>query len=174
KASDAPPREYIFLVDVSGSMYGFPLDTAKALLEKLFTGLRPQDSFNVVLFAGSSRVMGSGGSVPASQDNLKQALQLLGPRRGGSRTVVVITDGYVGVESETFRFVRERLDQANLFAFGIGSSVNRALIEGMARAGMGEPFVVTGANAAPEAAERFRTMIERPLLTGIHVAFDGI
>jgi Ca-activated chloride channel family protein len=44
----------------------------------------------------------------------------------------------------------------------------------MARAGMGEPFVVTGANAAPEAAERFRTMIERPLLTGIHVAFDGI
>ena len=194
KASDAPPREYIFLVDVSGSMYGFPLDTAKALLEKLFTGLRPQDSFNVVLFAGASRVMGAGGSVPATQDNLKQALQLLGrerggggtelldglrasygvPRRGGSRTVVVITDGYVGVESATFRFVRERLDQANLFAFGIGSSVNRELIEGMARAGMGEPFVVTGANAAPEAAERFRTMIERPLLTGIHVAFDGI
>ena len=28
-ASDVPPREYIFVVDVSGSMSGFPLDTAK-------------------------------------------------------------------------------------------------------------------------------------------------
>src|SRR5690606_7467484 len=26
------PREYVFVVDVSGSMHGFPLDTAKALL----------------------------------------------------------------------------------------------------------------------------------------------
>jgi len=85
----------------------------------------------------------------------------------------VITDGYVGVESETFRFVRERLDQANLFAFGIGSAVNRSLIEGLARAGVGEPFVVLNQSSAGAAAERFRTMIERPLLTGIRVKFDG-
>jgi Ca-activated chloride channel family protein len=195
KAKDAPPREYIFLVDVSGSMYGFPLDTAKALVQKLFAGLRSQDSFNIVLFAGGSRVLGPAGSLPATPANLTQALRLLDRERGGggtelldglrasygvprpaglgSRTVVVITDGYVGVESETFRFVRERLDQANLFAFGIGSGVNRAIIEGMARAGMGEPFVVLNAAAAPAAAERFRNMIERPLLTGIRVAFDG-
>ena len=61
------------------------------------------------------------------------------------RTVVVVTDGYVGVEAQAFRFIRERLHEANLFAFGIGSSVNRASIEGMARAGLGEPFVVLAA-----------------------------
>ena len=60
----------------------------------------------------------------------------------------MVTDGYVGVEAQTFRFIRERLDQANLFAFGIGSSVNRGLIEGMARAGQGEPFVVLRAEKA--------------------------
>ena len=194
-AADAPPREYIFLVDVSGSMFGFPLDTAKGLVEKLFAGLRPQDSFNIALFAGGSRVMGPRGSVPATPANLAQALRLLGNEHGGggtelleglkasyaiprgagtrSRTVVVITDGYVGVESETFRFVRERLDQANLFAFGIGSAVNRSVIEGLARAGVGEPFVVLNQSSAGAAAERFRTMIERPLLTGIRVKFDG-
>ena len=38
--------------------------------------------------------------------------------------------------------VRAHLGDANVFAFGIGSSVNRFLIEGLARAGRGEPFIV--------------------------------
>jgi len=71
--------------------------------------------------------------------------------------VVVITDGYVGVEAQAFRFIRERLDHANLFAFGIGSSVNHGLIEGMARAGLGEPFVVACPEKAAAEAEKLRT-----------------
>jgi Ca-activated chloride channel family protein len=34
-AGDILPREYIFVLDVSGSMNGFPLDTAKALMREL-------------------------------------------------------------------------------------------------------------------------------------------
>jgi Ca-activated chloride channel family protein len=90
-----------------------------------------------------------------------------------SRSVVVVTDGYVGVEAQAFRFVRERLSEANLFAFGIGSSVNRGLIEGMARAGQGEPFVVLRPEKAAAEAERLRAYIEQPVLSGIKVAFAG-
>ncbi len=50
--ADLPPREYVFIVDVSGSMNGFPLDTAKRLLSDLVGSLRPTDTFNVLLFAG--------------------------------------------------------------------------------------------------------------------------
>jgi hypothetical protein len=85
----------------------------------------------------------------------------------------VVTDGYVGVEAQAFRFIRERLDQANLFAFGIGSSVNRGLIEGMARAGLGEPFVVSRPEKAAAEAEKLRHMIERPVLTDIEVRMQG-
>ena len=53
------------------------------------------------------------------------------------------------VEKEAFDLIRENLGEANLFAFGIGTSVNRCLIEGMARAGLGEPFVVTKPGEAP-------------------------
>jgi Ca-activated chloride channel family protein len=195
RAAQIPPREYIFLVDVSGSMHGFPLDTAKALMRKLLGDLRPVDRFNVVLFAGDSRVLSADGSLAATQQNVTEAIALLERQTGGggtellkglqtsyqiprrdrqvSRTVVVVTDGYVGVEAQTFRFIRERLDQANLFAFGIGSSVNRGLIEGMARAGVGEPFVVLKAEAAPAEAERFRKYIEQPVLTEVEVRFDG-
>jgi len=193
---DMPPREFVFLVDVSGSMNGFPLDTAKTLVRGLFAGLRPVDAFNVVMFAGGSRVLEPGGSVSATPDNLAAALKVVDGESGGggtelmgglqaaygiphptdgrSRTVVVITDGFVGVEAQAFRFVREHLDEANLFAFGIGSSVNRALIEGLARAGLAEPFVVLKHDDAAAAAARFQKYIERPLLADVKIAFDGL
>jgi Ca-activated chloride channel family protein len=115
--------------------------------------------------------MGGGGTELMSGLRMAYALPATSPST--SRTVVVVTDGFVPVESEAFRFVREHLDAGNLFAFGIGSGVNRALIEGLARAGFGEPFVVLDPTQAAREAERFRAYIERPLLTHIGVSFEG-
>jgi Ca-activated chloride channel family protein len=93
--------------------------------------------------------------------------------RDFSRTLVVVTDGYVSFEVEAFELIRQNLNQANLFAFGIGPAVNRFLIEGMAHAGLGEPFIITKAAEAPAEAVRFRQYIERPVLTNIRLRFDG-
>jgi Ca-activated chloride channel family protein len=191
--ADIPGREYIFLLDVSGSMHGFPIDTAKELMRNLLPKLRPTDHFNLVFFSGANYTWSPKGSRPATEANLREGMdkilkehgsggtELMGgleaayaiPRvgKGVSRTVVVVTDGYVGVEAKAFRFIRERLDQANLFAFGIGSAVNRALIEGMARAGLGEPFVVLGPEKAAAEAAKLREMIEQPVLTDIAIRF---
>ena len=193
--AEIPPREYIFLLDVSGSMHGFPLDTAKALMRELLSQLRPTDHFNLALFSGANYVWSPSGSKPANEKNIREGLDVIERQSGGggtelmgglqaayaipslgrgtSRTVVVITDGYVGVEAQAFRFIRERLDQANLFAFGIGTSVNRGLIEGMARAGLGEPFVVARPEKAAAEAEKLRHMIERPVLTDLEVRMQG-
>ena len=72
-----------------------------------------------------------------------------------------------------FDYVRAQRDDVNFFAFGIGSAVNRLLIEGVAKAGLGEPFVVTEASEAAEAAVRLRRYIDTPVLTGIDVKFSG-
>jgi Ca-activated chloride channel family protein len=188
------PRDYIFVVDISGSMHGYPLDTAKVLLRHLIGGLRPSDSFNVVLFAGSSRVL-SEQSVPATQANINRAIRTIEQMGGGgsteivpalrrvaalpkpadvSRSVIVVTDGYVAVENEVFQLVRRNLDQANVFAFGIGGAVNRHLIEGLARAGQGEAFIVTKPERAAEQAERLRHLIDSPVLTQLKARFDGL
>ena len=193
-AAQIAPREYIFVVDISGSMHGFPLDTAKAMLQRLIGGLRPSDRFNVLLFSGSSRMLAPQ-AVPATQANIDRALATLGQTQGSggtelipalrrvyaepkapdvARTIVVVTDGYVTVEAEAFALVRKHLDQANLFAFGIGSSVNRALLEGLARAGRGEPFIITDPVQAPEQAARFRRMVESPVLTSVQLRFEGL
>ena len=189
-----PPREYSFVIDVSGSMNGFPLDTAKKLLEDLISSLRPTDSFNVLLFAGGSTIM-SEMSVPATAGNIRRAVKLIEQSRGGggtellkamkramslprqegvSRTMVVVTDGYINAEREVFAEIQENLDNTNVFAFGIGSSVNRFLIEGMARSGRGEPFIVISPDQALPAAQKFREYISSPVLTDITISYEGM
>ena len=186
-----PPREYIFIVDVSGSMHGFPLNISKKLLKDLIGNLRSIDRFNVLLFAGGSSVM-SKQSVPATLPNISQAINMIERQRGGggtrllpalkkalslpkaegfSRSVVIATDGYVSVEEEAFDLIRDNLGNANMFTFGIGSSVNRYIIEGMARVGMGEPFIITKPEEAPEKAGKFRKLIQSPVLTGVKIDF---
>ena len=193
-ATAITPRDYIFVVDISGSMHGFPLDTAKVLLRELLGGLRTSDTFNVLLFSGSNKML-SPHSVPATRANIEQALATIQNYSGSgstelipalkrvyaepkqpdvSRTVVVVTDGYVTVEREAFELVRKNLSQANVFAFGIGSSVNRSLMEGIARAGMGEPFIITDPIQATEQAARFRRMVESPVLTSVKAKFEGL
>ena len=193
-AAQISPRDYIFVVDISGSMHGYPLETSKALLERLIGSLRPSDTFNVMLFSGSNRTLAPA-SVPATRANIDRALQTIRQMGGGgsteivpalrrvaalpkapdvSRSVIVVTDGYVTVENEVFQLVRRNLGQANVFAFGIGSSVNRHLIEGLARAGQGEAFVVTKPEEADVQAERLRKMIDSPVLTQVKAQFEGL
>jgi Ca-activated chloride channel family protein len=192
--ADIPPREYIFVVDVSGSMEGFPLDTTKQLLRDLIGNLKSTDRFNVVLFAGGSYKFAEK-SVAATPQNVSQAISIIDSQRGGggtellaalkdaneiprdeqfSRTTLLITDGYISAEKEVFEYIRSHLDQSNIFAFGIGTSVNRYLIEGVASAGLGEPFIVLNPGEAPKIATKFRDYIAAPVLTDIQVTWNGL
>jgi Ca-activated chloride channel family protein len=193
EVSQIPPREYIFVLDVSGSMHGFPLDTAKVLMTELIGGLRPIDRFNVILFSGGSRLLAPE-SLSATPENVRQAIEEIENEQGGggtelgeallralalpgnegvSRTTIVVTDGFISAEAEVFEGIRTNLNRSNLFAFGIGTSVNRHLIEGMARAGQGEPFVAIDAGEAKEVAKRFEEYVRSPALTDIAVDTQG-
>ncbi|MGB5987294.1 MAG: VIT domain-containing protein, partial [Desulfobacterales bacterium] len=189
-----PVREFVFVVDVSGSMHGFPLEVAQTLMARLLGGLQPRDRFNVILFAGGSQVLAPR-SLPAEAAHIEAAGNFLGSRQGGggtellaalkralalprtpdmARSVVLISDGYISAEGAVFDYIRGHLDQSNVFSFGIGSSVNRYLMEGVARAGQGEPFVATQPQEALEAARRFIQYVRQPVLTGIEVTFEGL
>ncbi len=190
---DIPPREYIFVLDVSGSMSGYPLDTAKVLIRNLVGGLRETDSFNVILFSGDSRQMAPK-SLPATAENIKIAVNMIDWQNGGggtelapaltdainmprnrdtARSIVVVTDGYISGEKEIFDIIQKNLNTTSFFSFGIGSSVNRYLIDGIADTGQGEAFVVTDETEAEDTAKRFRTYIEAPLLTDIQLIYKS-
>ncbi len=188
---ETTPREYIFIVDVSGSMNGFPIGVSKELMRELFAKLQPTDRFNVLLFASASAVFAEQ-SIPASADNLKKAFAFIDKQGGAggtqlinalnsaldlpetpdyARSLVIVTDGYVSVEREAYDLIRQKLGNANFFPFGIGSGVNRYIIEGMANAGNSTPFVILSERDAAENAAKFRQYIEAPLLTDIDVDF---
>ena len=190
---DIPPREYIFIIDVSGSMHGFPLDVSKDMMKKLFNKLRPGDKFNILLFSGSASFL-SEESVEATQSNIDKAMDLitkqsgyggtellpalksvfkLPKKEGYSRTIAILTDGYVAVEEEAIDLIKNNLNQANVFAFGIGKSVNRYLIEGLARAGQGEAFISLDQKSSEILADKFYKYIESPIMTDIVVNYSN-
>ncbi len=193
EVEEIPPREYIFVLDVSGSMSGFPLETAKGLIYNLVSELRETDSFNLILFSGNSLKM-SERSVPATQENINKAACLIKEQQGTggteltealedaldtpampdvSRNIVIISDGYISGEKEIFKLINDNIGQADFFSFGIGTSVNRYLIEGIASVGQGEPFIATDTEDAARTAEQFRTYIQSPVMTDIKVTFEG-
>ncbi len=186
-------REYVFIVDVSGSMAGFPLDTAKRLFRELAGELREGEKFNVLLFAGSSQILGRE-SLTANPENIAKACAFVEGANGGggteleaglrrgyelprtdgiARSMIVITDGFINAEADVLKLIRGRLDQSSVYAFGIGSSVNRYLIEGIARAGGGEEFVITEPSQSAAAAMKLRKLIDAPVLTGVSVSYEG-
>lgn len=187
------PREYVFIVDVSGSMDGFPLTVSKELMRNLLTGLKETDHFNILFFAGGNWML-SPESLTATRDNIDRAITAVDQQSGGggtnmlqaikramaspktqgtSRSFVIVTDGYVSIDRTAMDYVRDHLGSANFFAFGIGSSVNRQLIEGLAHVGNAKPFVVTEPTEAMGTAAKLHKYINEPVLTDIKVTSDA-
>ena len=155
--SEVTPREMVFLLDCSGSMNGLPIDASKAFMREALKKLRPTDSFRIVRFSDSANEF-SEYPLPATPQNIVQGLayvealdgeggtmmsagieQALAPPvpEGSIRIVTFLTDGYIGNEQEILSLIKQRLNGARLYAFGVGTGVNRYLLDEIGRAGRG-------------------------------------
>ena len=187
------PKELVFVLDTSGSMSGFPIEKAKEAMKHAIDGLNPRDTFNLITFAGDTHVLFPK-PLAATRENLRLAQDFLADRRGGGgtemmkairaaldptdsqehvRIVCFMTDGYIGNENEIISEIK-RHPQARIFSFGIGSSVNRFLLDKMAQAGRGEVEYVALNDDGSKAAQRFHERVQNPLLTDIEVDWGGL
>ncbi len=191
--SDITPKELVFVLDTSGSMWGFPLEKAKDLISHALDELYPGDTFNLITFSGDTHVLFPEPVFPTAE-NIRKAKALLSTRTGGGgtemmkairaslvpsdsqdhlRVVCFLTDGFVGNDLEIIGEVQKHTN-ARVFAFGIGTSVNRFLIEGMAKAGRGESEIVTLNDKADVAAHRLYERLRSPLLTDVSIDWGGL
>ncbi len=90
------------------------------------------------------------------------------------RVVCFMTDGYVGNDMAIIDAVDRYAGTTRVFSFGIGNSVNRFLLDGMARAGRGEVEYVTLAEKGDAAVERFHERILAPVLTDIEIDWGDL
>ncbi|HEV7889731.1 MAG TPA: VIT domain-containing protein [Pyrinomonadaceae bacterium] len=190
---DVTPKELVFVLDTSGSMEGFPIEKAKETMKLALGGLNPQDTFNLITFAGDTYVLFPE-PVPATPANLARAQRFLESRAGGGSTemmkaikaaldptdsrnhvriVCFMTDGYVGNEMEIISEVQKH-PNARVFSFGIGGSVNRFLLDKMAEHGRGEVEYVSLSDDGSAAARRFHERVRNPLLTDITIDWGGL
>ena len=155
---DVTPKELVFVLDTSGSMSGFPIEKAKETMKLALDNLYPYDTFNLITFSGDEHILFPE-PVPATKENLAKAQAFPETRQGGGGTemmkaikasmdpsdkqdhirivVCFMTDGYVGNDMEIIGEVQKH-PNARVFAFGIGGSVNRFLLDNMAKYGRGE------------------------------------
>jgi Ca-activated chloride channel family protein len=84
-----------------------------------------------------------------------------------------MTDGYVGNDMEIVGEIKSH-PNARVFSFGIGSSVNRFLLDKMAEEGRGEVEYVGLNDDGSAAARRFHERVRNPLLTDIRIDWNGL
>ncbi len=192
-AEDVTPKELVFVLDTSGSMNGFPIEKAKETMKLALDGLYPADTFNLITFAGDTRILFPQ-PVAATPANLRKAQAFLSASSGEGgtemmkalkasldatdsqdhvRIVCFMTDGYVGNEMEIISEVQKH-PNARVFGFGIGSSVNKFLLDKMSEYGRGEVEYVALNDDGSAAARRFHERVRNPLLTDISVDWNGL
>ena len=190
---DVTPKELVFVLDTSGSMSGFPIEKAKETMKLALDGLYPRDTFNLITFAGNTRVLFPQ-PVRATSENLQLAQQFLASRQGGGGTEMMkairtalapsdsqehvrigcfMTDGYVGNDMAIADEIQKH-PNARVFSFGIGNSVNRFLLDKMAEYGRGEAEYVTLQDDGSAAARRFHERVRNPLLTDISIDWGNL
>jgi Ca-activated chloride channel family protein len=191
--ADVTPKELVFVLDTSGSMNGFPIEKAKETMKLALDGLYPDDTFNLITFAGDTRILFPQ-PLRATPGNLKKAQAFLSASSsyGGTemmkaikasldpsdsqdrvRIVCFMTDGYVGNDMEIISDVQKH-PNARVFAFGIGGSVNKFLLDKMSEYGRGEVEYVALDDDGSAAARRFHERVRNPLLTDVSVDWNGL
>jgi Ca-activated chloride channel family protein len=189
-------RELIFVVDVSGSMSGVPLSLCKAAMREAITRVRPVDTFNIITFSGSTgKAFPS--PRPANNESVADGLRYidkvtagggtemldaiataLSPdvEKGRHRYVFFLTDGFVGdddrivASSRLFADTLEAKGQrARVFGFGVGSSPNRSLLEGLSRAGRGIAVYASNREDPLRGVNRFYRYIDSTVLKDVKV-----
>lgn len=192
---EVAPRELIFLIDCSGSQGGKPIQKTRETLKYVLDRLNGNDTFQIMTFSDNvetlfskpetmtlsrkiqaqmfiDRITARGGtwmapaveaacSIPADENRL--------------RIVSFMTDGFVGNDYEIIELIKKLRGTSRWFPFGVGDSVNRTLIDRIAKEGGGESDFVLLDSSAEEVGKKFYDRIASPVLTDVRIqAGDGL
>ena len=190
---DPRPREFIFVLDRSGSMRGEPIAQARNALRACLRSLNPADTFRILLFDHET-AWNSEASQAITQTALDQADAFLDAvdGRGGteivgalkaalaapgdperSRLIIFLTDGAVSAQQRALKQVRQHIGAARLFTFGIGPSVNRPLLRKLAEFGRGTCEFLQLDEDIEGAILRFQDRVAFPVLSDFQLRWKG-
>src|SRR5262249_27786669 len=102
------------------------------------------------------------------ESGIHKAMDIAQPKNA-LRIVVFLTDGYIGNEPEILGLLNKSLKDARVYALGVGTSVNRFLLDEMARMGRGFVRYIDPTEDPNGVAEKLANSLEAPVLTNITI-----
>jgi Ca-activated chloride channel family protein len=191
------PRDVVFLVDRSASMRDGSVAQAGRAVKLVMEHLAPSDAVQVIAFDHERVAMDEQEPYlpvgPTARTHVDMFFATLGPRggseleaaferaaaipvrKGRAKLVVLLTDAAVGDEARLLRRTREILDDGTrLYVLGVGPSVNRWLVERLARAGGGASDVLLPTEDVETVGTRFARRVRHggPVLRRLRLAWE--
>ncbi len=188
------PLELMFVLDCSGSMNGQPIAQSKKAVERALTRMQPDDTFQVIRFSNDASQLGDK-PVLATPDNVRRAVKYVQSLEGEGGTemingiraaldfphdpsrlrfVVFLTDGYIGNEAQILAAVSEKLRDSRVFSFGVGSSPNRYLLDGLAKMGRGAVAYLGLNDSGADIMDMFFDRVSHPAMTDIAIDWGSL
>ncbi len=193
------PQDVTFVIDASNSIVQRKLDATVKGARDAVAQLKSNDRFNIVVFRDTPAFF-QPGLVPASQDNLGDALKFLTnvqshgetdvfsalrpviqtpPREGVSGLVVVVTDGRPTIGLRDTRALINDLTNENvqgneIIAYGGGNTVNRYLLDLLAYRNRGESRVESAIDGIGRDLPAFVAQFSEPILANLRADYIDI
>jgi Ca-activated chloride channel family protein len=196
-AQDIVHKDVVFVFDTSGSMgQARKIDQAREALKRCLSNLNAEDRFAVVAFSDSLNPF-SNHLQDASPANVQRALGFAEELRSGGgtdihsalqyalglqgdggrpRVIVFMTDGIPETGIRDPREIAHRFRERNqgatrLFAFGVGSDVNRTFLEQLGSENRGGSGFVMDGQDIDSVVGGFYAKIARPVLSDLSLDF---
>lgn len=194
------PRDVVLLLDHSGSMAGWKMVTARRACARIIEQLSDKDRFHVLAFDSTIiEPSGLNGLEAATYSNRSKALQFLDniTADGGTeilpaldrglnsllstakdtqreKSLVLITDGQVGNESQLLRQLGDRCKQVRIHALGIDRAVNLGFLQQLADISSGSCFLVESQEQLETVIDQVQRRLGDPVLQNLQIRADGI
>lgn len=181
-------KEYLFIIDVSGSMMGEKLDETKRAVIECLKQLDIGDKFNIIPFESEFEAMNIK-SIEYNEENMQRAVryinkleplggtEILDPikfalyEKNTDKIILLFTDGQVGNEDEIIKFVENNVNRSRIFPFGIDTNVNSSFIKQLAKAGNGKAELIQPKEKIDDKIIRTFARIQTPLLEEITIDY---
>lgn len=183
-------KEYLFIIDVSGSMMGEKLKETKHAVIECLKQLDTGDKFNIIPFESDFEAMNIK-SIEYNEENMEKAIkyinslkplggtEILDPikfalyERDTEKIILLFTDGQVGNEDEIIKFVEDNINRSRIFPFGIDTNVNSSFIKQLAKAGNGKAELIQPKEKIDDKIIRTFARIQTPLLEEIRIDYGN-
>lgn len=181
-------KEYLFIIDVSGSMMGEKLDETKRAVIECLKQLDVGDKFNIIPFESGFEAMNIK-SIEYNEENMQKAIEYINNLRplGGTeilnpikfalyekendKIILLFTDGQVGNEGEIIRYVEDNINRSRIFPFGIDTNVNSSFIKQLAKVGNGKAELIQPKERIDDKIIRTFARIQTPLLEKLEIDY---